>query len=249
MGRRWRADLRLGQRRRGCAAAARGRARALAGRPATDVKRDGATDTSPDAALTSAVPVRRAKGGPVAAALELRLPYAPVGKDIRDRTRRLYLALLIAALAAYALALPALIRAGRAVRAQYDPRRVALMRDLRRAMKNGELVIYYHPIADARTGEVHTAEALVRWHHPRRGLIAPDRFIPLIEPTELMWPLTVHIFDLVVRQARAWADAGRRRPHRGQRLERRRDRPAPARRARAPAQEARRRRRARSRSR
>jgi EAL domain-containing protein (putative c-di-GMP-specific phosphodiesterase class I) len=181
---------------------------ALAGRPATDVQRDGATDTSADSRLTSAVPVRRAKSGPVAAALELRLPYAPVGKDIRDRTRRLYIALLVAALVAYALALPALIRAGRAVRAQYDPRRLALMRELRRAMKHGELAIHYHPIADARTGKVHTAEALVRWHHPRRGVIGPDRFIPQIEPTELMWPLTVHIFDLVVRQAREWRDVG-----------------------------------------
>jgi EAL domain-containing protein (putative c-di-GMP-specific phosphodiesterase class I) len=181
---------------------------ALRGRPATDVQRDGETDTSPDAALTSAVPIRRTQGGPVAAALELRLPYAPIGQDIRDRSRRLYLALLIASLAAYGLALPALIRAGRAVRAQYDPRRLGLMRDLRRAMRHGELVIHYHPIADAQTGEVHTAEALVRWHHPRRGIVPPDRFIPQIEPTELMWPLTVHIFDLVVGQAREWNDAG-----------------------------------------
>jgi EAL domain-containing protein (putative c-di-GMP-specific phosphodiesterase class I) len=180
---------------------------ALGGKAATDIKRDGASDTSPDSSLTAAVPIRRTKAGPVAAALELRLPYAPIGQDIRDRTRRLYLALFIAALAAYALALPALIRAGRAVRAQYDPRRVAIMRDVKRAMKQGEFVIHYHPIADADTGEVHTAEALVRWNHPRRGLIAPDRFIPL-EPTELMWPLTVHIFDLVVRQAREWNDAG-----------------------------------------
>ncbi len=180
---------------------------ALAGRPATDLHRDGATDTSPASSLTAAVPVRRTRGGPVAAALELRLPYAPIGKDVRRRTHRLYLALLIAALVAYALALPALIRAGRAVRAQYDPRRVALMRDARRGMRQGEFVIHYHPIADARTGRVHTAEALVRWDHPRRGLIAPDRFIPLLEPTELMWPLTVHIFDLVLRQARAWIDA------------------------------------------
>jgi EAL domain-containing protein (putative c-di-GMP-specific phosphodiesterase class I) len=181
---------------------------ALSGRPATDVQRDGATDTSPDAAVTTAVPIRRTQGGAVAAALELRLPYAPIGKDIRDRTHRVYLALLLAALVAYALALPALIRAGRAVRAQYDPRRVALMREVRRAMKNGELTIHYHPIAEAATGEVHTAEALVRWQHPRRGLISPDRFIPLIEPTELMWPVTVHIFELVVRQARRWTDAG-----------------------------------------
>ena len=183
-------------------------AAALRGSAATDVQREGATDTSPDSSITSAVPVRRAQGGPVAAALELRLPYAPIGKDISHRTRRLYLALLVAALAAYALALPALIRAGRAVRAHYDPRRVGLIREARRAMKNGEFVIHYHPIADAATGEVHTAEALVRWNHPSRGLIGPDRFIPLLEPTEMMWPLTDHIFDLVMRQARAWADEG-----------------------------------------
>ena len=181
---------------------------ALQGRPATDVHRDAATDTSADAFLTAAVPIRRAKAGAVAAALELQLPYAPIGRDIKERSHRLYLALLIAALAAYALALPALIRAGRAVRAQYDPRRVAVMRDVRRAMKQGELVIHYHPIADARSGQVHTAEALLRWHHPRRGLISPDRFIPLIEPTELMWPMTVHILELVTRQARVWSDAG-----------------------------------------
>jgi EAL domain-containing protein (putative c-di-GMP-specific phosphodiesterase class I) len=198
---------------------------ALAGQAATDVKRDGATDTSPGASLTSAAPVRRSAaaapaGGssrppsaasnraPVAAALEIGFPYAPIGADIRDRTRRLYLALLGAALVAYALALPALIRAGRAVRAQYDPRRVGLMREMQRAMKHGELVMHFHPIADARTGEVHTAEALIRWQHPERGLIAPDRFIPQIETTELMWPLTGHIFGLVARQARIWADRG-----------------------------------------
>ena len=173
---------------------------ALRGRSATDVQ----SETS----ITSAVPVRQGRGGPVAAALELRLPYAPVAKDVHDRMGRLYLALAIAALFAYALALPALIRAGRAVRAHYDPRRVALMRDVRRGMRNNEFVIHYHPIADARTGEVHTAEALVRWHHPRRGLIGPDRFIPLIEPTDVMWPLTDHIFELVVSQARRWSEAG-----------------------------------------
>lgn len=181
---------------------------ALSGRPATEVKRDGANDTSPDATLTSGVPVRRTSGGPVAAALEVQLPYAPIGRDIRDRTRRVELALLLAALVAYGLALPALIRAGRAVRAQYDPRRVALMRDLRRGMKAGELVLHFHPIANAQSRRVSTAEALIRWEHPERGRISPDRFIPLVEPTEMMWPLTVHIFELVVRQARAWRDAG-----------------------------------------
>jgi EAL domain-containing protein (putative c-di-GMP-specific phosphodiesterase class I) len=173
---------------------------ALRGRGATQIQRG--------ESVTSVVPVRRTRAGPVAGAVELDLPYGPIGDDIHDRTRRLYLALVVAALAAYGLALPALIRAGRAVRAQYDPRRVALMRDVRRGMREGEFVVHYHPIADARTGAVHTAEALVRWQHPRRGVIAPDRFIPQIEPTEVMWPLTDHIFDLVVRQARRWADEG-----------------------------------------
>ena len=181
---------------------------ALQGRQATFVQRNGATDTSPSSSLISVVPVRRAKAGPPAAALELRLPYAPIGKDIATRTHRLYLALLIAALAAYALVLPALIRAGRAVRAQYDPRRLQVMRDLRNGMKRGELALHFQPIANARTGEVHTAEALLRWNHPRRGLVSPDRFIPLVEPTMLMWPLTAHIFELGVREARKWQERG-----------------------------------------
>jgi EAL domain-containing protein (putative c-di-GMP-specific phosphodiesterase class I) len=82
------------------------------------------------------------------------------------------------------------------------------MRDIRRAMKNGELVVYFQPIADARSGDVHTAEALVRWNDPSRGIVSPDKFIPAIEATEMMWPLTVHIFDLVARQARIWEREG-----------------------------------------
>jgi len=181
---------------------------ALAGEPTTSFKRDGATDTSASARVTAAVPVLRRRGDPIAAALELRLPYAPFGRDIRDRSRRLDLALLGTGLVAWLLALPALLRARRALRAQYDPRRVAVTRELRQAIDRGELLLHFHPIARVDGRRVETAEALIRWHHPTRGPIPPDAFIPVVEPTEVMWPLTVHIFELVARQQRDWRAQG-----------------------------------------
>ena len=181
---------------------------ALAGEPDTAFRREGATDTSDSARVSAAVPVLRRRGEPVAAALELRLPYAPFGRDIRDRARRLDLTLLGTGFVAWLLALPALLRARRALRAQYDPRRVAVTRELRQAIRNGELLLNYHPIANADGDKVDHAEALIRWHHPVRGPIPPDAFIPVVEPTEVMWPLTVHIFELVARQQREWRDAG-----------------------------------------
>ena len=181
-------SLQLAARLSAAPAPAGRRARAPGGRSSTAV-------TDGDEVLDTAVPVVRAAAAPPRRGAGAAPAYGPVADDIRDRTRRLDLALAIVALLAYLLALPGLIRAGRALRAQYDPRRVELMRDLRRAIERDELVIHYHPISEARR-RVRSAEALVRWKHPRRGPIAPDRFIPMIEPTELMWPLTVHIFEL-----------------------------------------------------
>src|SRR5204863_244593 len=122
---------------------------------------------------------------PFAAALVLPLPYGPVRADVRRRTRRLELALGIVALLAYALALPGLLRAGRALRAQYDPRRVELVRELRQALRRDELSLHFQPIAEARGGRVATAEALVRWQHPRHGAVRPDRFVAMAEGTDV----------------------------------------------------------------
>jgi EAL domain-containing protein (putative c-di-GMP-specific phosphodiesterase class I) len=158
--------------------------------------------------LVTAVPVARNGGSAPAAVLELSLPYAATQKDVNDRTRRLQLALVAAAIALYLLFLPALIRAGRAVRSYYDPRRVALLRDLKQAIARGELRLAFQPIADARSGEVRTAEALIRWYHPERGKIPPDRFIPQAEGTEAMGPLTLHVFELALTQVAAWRDKG-----------------------------------------
>jgi EAL domain-containing protein (putative c-di-GMP-specific phosphodiesterase class I) len=176
-------------------------ARALDGRSSTAV-------TDGDEVLDTAVPVVRAAAAPPAAALELRLPYGPVADDIHDRTRRLEIALAVVALLAYLLALPGLLRAARALRAQYDPRRVELVRELRRAIERDELAVHFQPISEARSRRVRSAEALVRWRHPSWGPIPPDRFISIVEPTEIMWPFTLRVLELAIAECRAWRDRG-----------------------------------------
>jgi diguanylate cyclase (GGDEF)-like protein len=86
--------------------------------------------------------------------------------------------------------------------------RLGLLGELRRALDENELVVHYQPVAEPGTGKVVGAEALVRWQHPTRGLLGPDRFLPLVEQTGLMRPLTEHVLLVAVRQCRAWRDAG-----------------------------------------
>jgi diguanylate cyclase (GGDEF)-like protein len=90
----------------------------------------------------------------------------------------------------------------------YSPERLAMISELREAIDDGSLEVHYQPKADLRTGHVAGVEALVRWRHPERGLIAPDEFIPLAEHTGLITPLTVHVLTAALAQCRAWSDAG-----------------------------------------
>ena len=172
---------------------------ALGGASATAVRGD---------VLRTAVPIVRRPGEPVAAALELTLPYAPVRADVRRRTWQLIAALTVVALLAYGLALPSLIRAGRALRAQYDPRRVELVRELRRALERDELYLHFQPIAEASSRRVVAAEALIRWSHPRHGDVRPDRFVAAVEGSDVIWPFTLRVFELVLEQASRWRDDG-----------------------------------------
>jgi diguanylate cyclase len=86
--------------------------------------------------------------------------------------------------------------------------RLALLGDLRRAISAGELVLHYQPKISATSGDLHSVEALVRWQHPTRGLLAPAAFIPIAESTAVIHPLTEEILRLALVQARTWLDRG-----------------------------------------
>ena len=87
---------------------------------------------------------------------------------------------------------------------EYDPNRLVLVGELRRAIAEKELLIYFQPKAELRTGAVKAAEALVRWRHPQRGLLPPDEFIPLAQHTGLVRPLTLYVLDEALRQCAIW---------------------------------------------
>jgi predicted signal transduction protein with EAL and GGDEF domain len=84
--------------------------------------------------------------------------------------------------------------------------------DLRQALRRGELLLHYQPKFDTATLSLHGVEALVRWQHPTRGLLAPAAFIDVAEQVGLMAELGRRVLDLAVAQCRAWQDAGVRRP-------------------------------------
>lgn len=86
-------------------------------------------------------------------------------------------------------------------------RRASLERDLRVAVGERQFELYYQPQVDAR-GCVVGAEALVRWHHPDRGIIEPGEFIPLAEETSLILPLGHWVIEEACRRLAAWSSVG-----------------------------------------
>jgi diguanylate cyclase (GGDEF)-like protein len=86
--------------------------------------------------------------------------------------------------------------------------RLGLLGDLRRAIEDGELVLHYQPKVELGTGDVTGVEALVRWRHPKRGLVPPNDFIPLAEQTALMRPLTLSLIRSALQQLRWWLEQG-----------------------------------------
>ena len=80
-----------------------------------------------------------------------------------------------------------------------------LQTDLRRAIERGELLLHYQPIIDLATGKAIGAEALLRWQHPRRGLLESQAFVPLAEETRLIVPIGEWVLDEACRQAAEWS--------------------------------------------
>jgi len=90
----------------------------------------------------------------------------------------------------------------------YSPDRLKLLGELRRAIEQGELVLFYQPKVSLRTSEVLGFEALVRWQHPEQGLLSPERFLPFAEHTGLVKPLTRFVMREAVRACAKWQQLG-----------------------------------------
>ena len=89
-----------------------------------------------------------------------------------------------------------------------SPERLAVLSELRHAVEEDQLVLHFQPLVSLSTGEVEVAEALVRWNHPTRGLLAPADFVPAAEQTGLISVMTRHILERSLEQVRRWRQAG-----------------------------------------
>ncbi len=93
----------------------------------------------------------------------------------------------------------------------HEPRsadQLSLIVELRQAAERNELELYYQPKLHLRSGLMTRAEVLLRWNHPRRGLLAPSAFIPAAERTGMIKAMTDWILDRALAEVRHWHDAG-----------------------------------------
>jgi diguanylate cyclase (GGDEF)-like protein/PAS domain S-box-containing protein len=88
------------------------------------------------------------------------------------------------------------------------PDQISLETDLRWALATSGLTLHYQPIFDPRASQIVGAEALVRWHHPTRGLLMPNSFLPLAEDAGLMRILDSWVLETAMQQAAQWHAAG-----------------------------------------
>jgi diguanylate cyclase (GGDEF)-like protein/PAS domain S-box-containing protein len=87
-------------------------------------------------------------------------------------------------------------------------RKLEFTAELRAAVERAEFAVHYQPIVELADGRITGAEALVRWHHPTRGMVSPVEFIPVAEQTGLIVPLGRWVLEEACRQAARWQEAG-----------------------------------------
>ncbi len=93
-------------------------------------------------------------------------------------------------------------------RDSFDPTRLLLLGQVRLALERREFVLHYQPKVDLKTRRIGGVEALLRWNHPERGLLPPLQFVPLVEQTALVAPLTTYVIGEALRQMVAWRKLG-----------------------------------------
>jgi EAL domain-containing protein (putative c-di-GMP-specific phosphodiesterase class I) len=81
---------------------------------------------------------------------------------------------------------------------------MSIIADLRIAIPNNQFQLYYQPIVNLNNNNIHKAEALIRWHHPKKGLIGPIEFIPIAEESKLIFDITDWVFHEACQQSALW---------------------------------------------
>ncbi|KHF29929.1 Phytochrome-like protein cph2 [Anoxybacillus sp. BCO1] len=83
-----------------------------------------------------------------------------------------------------------------------------IQHSIRKALKQNEFMLHYQPIVDIQTGDIVAVEALLRWHHPKRGWISPATFIPIAEETNLIQAIGDWVLRQVCEQSKVWRKKG-----------------------------------------
>lgn len=87
--------------------------------------------------------------------------------------------------------------------------RFLIERDLKKALENGEFILYYQPKLRLSDKKITSAEALIRWHHPRQGMVPPGKFIPVAEDSKIIIDINHWVFKEACRQVKQWKARGR----------------------------------------
>jgi diguanylate cyclase (GGDEF)-like protein len=88
------------------------------------------------------------------------------------------------------------------------PQTLTVQQEVHRALERDELILHYQPKIDLESGKTCGVEALVRWQHPQRGLLLPGEFLPAVERSSLIEPLTAWVLRRALTDRRSWGDLG-----------------------------------------